>query len=103
VRQGVRCVALALISAAAVSLAAQSASAGLLDGGWGGCGCGAPAYSYVETYAAPIPYVVEQRTVVRRTYMVAPVAYGYAEPVVGYGGWGWRHSHYRHVGWRHHY
>ena len=42
-RQSVRCVALGLLSAAAVASIALPASAGLLDGGWG-CGCGGPAY-----------------------------------------------------------
>jgi hypothetical protein len=101
VRHSVRFVALALVSAAAVSLAAQRASAGLLDGGWGGCGCG--GYSYVQPYAAPLPYVVfETQTVIRPAYVVAP-SYGYAtEPMVGYGGW-YHHPYYRHYGWRHHY
>jgi hypothetical protein len=100
VRQSVRCVALALLSAAAVSIGAQGASAGLLDGGWG-CGCG--GYGYVQTYAAPLPYVVfETQTVVRPAYVVQQTSYGYG-PTVGYGGWGWHHRHYRGYGWRHHF
>ena len=105
-RQSIRCTALALLSAAAVSFGAQSASAGLLDGGWGG-GCGCGTYAYVQSYAATLPYVVETHTVVRRTYMVAPTSYGYGqnygyEQDAGYGGsgWGWHHRHHRrHFGW----
>jgi hypothetical protein len=87
---------LALLSAAAVSLAPQSASAGLFDGG-SGCGCGTAAYTY-----APAPYVVMQtRTIIRPVYVVAPTSYGNGpEATVEY----WhRHHHYRHFGWRHHY
>jgi hypothetical protein len=113
VRQSVRCIALALFSAAAVSFGAQSASAGLLDGGWG-CGCG--GYGYAQAYVAPVPYAVfETQTVVRPAYVVPQTAYGYGgygyEHTAGYGGWGWRHrySHgygyggYRGYGWRHHF
>lgn len=101
-RQSVRCVALALLSAAAVSFGAHSASAGLLDGGWG-CGCG--GYGYVQTYAAPLPYVVfETQTVVRPAYVVQQTGYGYGYgPAVGYGGWGSHHHHYRAYGWHHHF
>jgi hypothetical protein len=109
VRQSIRCVALALLSAAAVSFGAQSASAGLLDGGWG-CGCGTQAYTYVQPYAAPQAYVVEQRrTVVRRTYVVSQMSYGSApEATVDYDapgwGWGWRHHHhFGGYGWHHHF
>ena len=101
-RQSVRFVALALLSAAAVSFGVQRASAGLLDGGWGG-GCGCGGYSYVQTYVAPLPYAVfETQTVVRPAYVVAPATIGYAPeaPMVYGGGWGYRH-HYRHYGWRH--
>jgi hypothetical protein len=103
VRQSVRFVALALLSAAAVSFGVQRASAGLLDGGWGGgCGCG---YSYVQTYVAPVPYAVfETQTVVRPAYVVAPATVGYApEAPMVYGGWGWHHRYYRPYGWRHHW
>jgi hypothetical protein len=100
VRQSVRCVALALLSAAAVSFGAHSASAGLLDGGWG-CGCGGYGYGYAQTYAAPLPYVVfETQTVVRPAYVVQSYGYG---PAVGYDGWGWHHRHYRGYGWHHHF
>lgn len=106
-RQGIRCLALALISAAAISFGAQSASAGLLDGGYG-CGCG--GYGYVQTYAAPMPYIVEQtRTVVRRTYVVDQTGFGYGPTATvgyGYGGYGggwYHHHHFGHYGWRHHF
>ena len=103
-RQSIRCVALAVLAAAAVTFGAQSASAGLLDGGRA-CGCGTQAYTYVQPYAAPLPYMVETRTVVRRTYVVSQMSTGYApEAAVGYdgSGWGWhRYHHFGHYGWHH--
>jgi hypothetical protein len=106
VHQSIRCIALALLSAAAVSFGAQSASAGLLDGGWG-CGCGAYGYTYVQPYAAMLPYVVETRTVVRRTYVVTQTSTGYLpEATFDYDrpDWGWHHHHhFGHYGWHHHY
>ena len=103
-RHSVRVVALALLSAAAVSVGVERASAGLLDGGWGG-GCGCGGYAYVQTYAAPVPYVLfETQTVVRPRYVVAPGSYSYApEMPAVYGGWGYHHRYYGHYGWRHHW
>ena len=72
-RQSVRCIALGLVSAAAIAGATLPASAGLLDGWWG-CGCGGPSYVVVPDYVAPafvapVPAVVypQMQVVVIRT------------------------------------
>ena len=97
-RQSVRCIALGLVSAAAIAGATLPASAGLLDGWWG-CGCGGPSYVVVPDYVAPafvapVPAVVypQMQVVVAPPLVYAP-AYAY-----GPGGYGPGRPWRRHYG-----
>lgn len=108
-RQSVRCIALALLSAVSVAFVGSPASAGLLDGGRSSCGCGGYAWSYdysqsyVETESAyPVTDVYTRADVYRRTHVypqtvvhpqvfvhpqtvVHPTSYVYAPPSQVYG------------------